>query len=238
MTTISDAFEDLSHALRVLLEAHLKANGGLLQIDRAEAVGNIEAGLSGVLNAFHSLYDATSKHSKINVDWYASPELATILILRNARHHNHAKKIRTLYTYYVQEAEEVGRLEMYVLIDFPAAEDGADTFDLYLSWHDLKALLELPYSITRIKSPDSIRNYLGSNSFKSYAEKFGQAESRVFFNVVPLICNAAATIVPAIARNVQPRSTESETYLFLFKDMPQSDTSSPEVNCGRVAYMP
>lgn len=238
MTTISDAFEDLSHALRVLLEAHLRANGGLLQIDRAEAVGNIEAGLSGVLNAFHSLYDATSKHSKINVDWYASPELATILILRNARHHNHAKKIRTLYTYYVQEAEEVGRLEMYVLIDFPAAEDGADTFDLYLSWHDLKALLELPYSITRIKSPDSIRNYLGSNSFKSYAEKFGQAESRVFFNVVPLICNAAATIVPAIARYVQPRSTESETYLFLFKDMPQSDTSSPEVNCGRVAYMP
>ena len=129
-------------------------------------------------------------------------------------------------------------MEMYVLIDFPAAEDGADTFDLYLSWHDLKALLELPYSITRIKSPDSIRNYLGSNSFKSYAEKFGQAESRVFFNVVPLICNAAATIVPAIARYVQPRSTESETYLFLFKDMPQSDTSSPEVNCGRVAYMP
>ena len=59
MTTISDAFEDLSHALRVLLEAHLRANGGLLQIDRAEAVGNIEAGLSGVLNAFHSLYDAT-----------------------------------------------------------------------------------------------------------------------------------------------------------------------------------
>ena len=129
-------------------------------------------------------------------------------------------------------------MEMYVLIDFPAAEDGADTFDLYLSWHDLKALLELPYSITRIKSPDSIRNYLGSNSFKSYAEKFGQAESRVFFNVVPLICNAAATIVPAIAPYVQPRSTESDTYLFLFKEMPLSDTSSPEVNCDPVAYLP
>lgn len=238
MTTISDAFEDLSHALRVLLEAHLRANGGLLQIDRAEAVGNIEAGLSGVLNAFHSLYDATSKHPEVNVDWYASPELATILTLRNARHHNHAKKVRTIYTYYVQEAEKVGRMEMYVLIDFPAAEDGADTFDLYLSWHDLKTLLELPHNVTRIKSPDSIRNYLGSDSFKSYADNFDQAENRVFFNVVPLICNAAATIVPAIAPYVQPRSTESDTYLFHFKDMPQSDTSSPEVNCGPVAYLP
>ena len=203
MTTISDAFEDLSHALRVLLEAHLRAKGGLLQVDRAEVVGNIEAGLSGVLNAFHSLYDATSKLPEVNVDWYASPELATILTLRNARHHNHAKKIRTLYTYYVQEAEKVGRMEMYVLIDFPAAEDGADAFDLYLSWHDLKTLLELPQSVTRIKSPDTIRNYLGSDSFKSYADNFDQAENRVFFNFVPLICNAAATIVPVIAPYVE-----------------------------------
>lgn len=238
MTTISDAFEDLSHALRVLLEAHLTANGGLLQIDRAEAVGNIEGGLSGVLNAFHSLYDATSKHPEINLDWYVSPELATILTIRNARHHNHAKKIRTIYTYYVQEAEKVGRMEMYVLVDFPAAEDGADTFDLCLSWHDLKALLELPSSITRIKSPDFLRNYLGSDSFKAYADSFDQAENRVFFNVVPLICNAAATIVPAIAPYVKARSTESDTYLFLFKDMPQFDTSSPEVTCGPVAYLP
>lgn len=238
VTTISDAFEDLSHALRVLLEAHLRANTGLLQIDRAEAVGNIEAGLSGVLNAFHSLYDATSKHSEISIDWYASPELSTILILRNARHHNHARKVRTLYTYYVQEAEKVGRMETYVLIDFPAGEEGADAFDLYISWQDLKVLLELPYSITRIKSPDAVRKYLGSDSFASYAGHFDQSESRVFFNVVPLICNAAATIVPVIAPYVQARSTESETYLFLFRDMPQSDTSAPQINCGPVAYMP
>jgi hypothetical protein len=129
-------------------------------------------------------------------------------------------------------------MEMYVLIDFPAAEEGADTFDLFLSWYDFKTLLELPQSVTRIKSPGCIRKYLGGDSFNSYADNFYQAESRVFFNIVPLICNAAATIVPAIAPYVQPQSTESKTYLFLFKDMPQSETSRPEVSCGPVAYLP
>ena len=39
---ITDAFEDLSHALRVLLEADIRAHRqGLIQIDRAEAVGSI-----------------------------------------------------------------------------------------------------------------------------------------------------------------------------------------------------
>lgn len=93
MNEISDAFESLAHALRVLLEADWHAKvGGLLEVDRAEAVGNIEAALAGVLNAFHSLYDAINKSTDVAIEWYANPELAMILVLRNARHHNHAKK--------------------------------------------------------------------------------------------------------------------------------------------------
>lgn len=62
MSQITDAFEDLSHALRILLEADDRAHRqGLLQIDRAEAVGNIDTALGAVLNAFHSLYDAQEK---------------------------------------------------------------------------------------------------------------------------------------------------------------------------------
>ena len=241
MTPISDAFEDLSHALRVLLEADFRAKaGGLLHLDRAEAVGNIESALAGVLNAFHSLYDATSKDDSLSIDWQSTPELATILALRNARHHNHAKKVRTLYTYYNQEAEKVGSMEMYVLLDFPATEDGGDTFDLFMSWKDFNDFLAMPTSTTRIRPPnvEAIRRYLGASQFPAYAEGFDQSEDRVFFNIIPLICNAAAIVVPMIASLINPQSTESKTYLWLFSDMPRSDISSPEVNCGPIAYMP
>ena len=64
---IEHAFEELAQGLRVLLEADFKANrGGLLLVDRAEAVGNIENALSSVLNAFHSLYDAIEKNWELS----------------------------------------------------------------------------------------------------------------------------------------------------------------------------
>lgn len=242
MSHVTDGFEDLSHALRVLLEADVRAHRqGLLQVDRAEAVGNIETALTGVLNAFHSLYDALKKegHGDL-VEWYKTPELATVLILRNARHHNQAKKIRTMYSYYAQEAEKIGRMEMYALVGFPAQEDGASTFEIYLSWADLKTLLALPPKDTRIDgaAAQSVRDYLNTAKFPEYATHYELEETRVFFNVVPLIVNAAIKLVPLIKHLVLPRSTESETFLTLFQDILPANTRDHEVNCGPIALIP
>jgi hypothetical protein len=239
---VTDAFEDLSHALRVLLEADVHAHRqGLLQVDRAEAVGNIETGLAAVLNAFHSLYDAMDKEGLSNlIDWYNTAELAAVLLLRNARHHNRAKKIRTMYSYYAQEAEKIGRMEMYILVDFPGEEDDADTFDVYISWADLKTLLALPPQETRIREPvaQAVRDHLGATKFRDYAAYYELEEERVFFNIVPLLVNAAVKVVPLIKHLVSPRSMESETYLTLFQHVLPADTQNHEVNCGPIALMP
>lgn len=242
MSLITDAFEDLSHALRVLLEADARAHRqGLLQLDRAEAVGNNETALAAVLNAFHSLYDAMDKEGHCGlIDWYETPELATVLILRNARHHNRAKKIRTMYSYYAQEAKKIGRMEMYILVDFPAMEDGVDTFDVYVSWADMRALLSLPKAETRIRdaAAQSVRAYLGSSKFSAYATHYELEEDRVFFNVVPLFVNAAVKLVPLIKHLVSPRSMEGETFLTLFQHVLPANMHDHEVYCGPIALMP
>lgn len=242
MSQVTDAFEDLSHSFRVLLEADDRAHRqGLLQLDRAEAVGNIETALAAVFNAFHSSYDSLDKegHAGI-VDWYKTPELATILTLRNARHHNQAKKIRTMYGYYAQEAAKIGQMEMYVLVDFLAEEEGADTFDVYISWADLKTLLALPPKQTRVPAAtsQSIQTYLGTAKFREYATHFQLNEERVFFNVIPLFVNAAVKLVPLIKDLVSPRSMEGETYLTLFQHVQPANTQTHEVNCGPIALMP
>ena len=121
---IENAFEDVAQSLRILLEADFLANHqGLLFADRAEAVGNIETALSSVLNAFHSLYDAIKQLGNNPIDWYRTGSLATILAIRNARHHNKANRIRTLYTYHTQEAERLDRMAQYVYVDFPSPEE-------------------------------------------------------------------------------------------------------------------
>ncbi len=236
-SVIAIAFEDLAQSLRVLLEAYHRAEAqGLLQVDRPEAVGNIETGLSSVLNAFHSLYDAIEKQLGVQpVDWYGTPELALLLALRNARHHNKANKIRTLYTYHAHESTRPNDVSEYVLVDFPLSEEGGDTFDVFLSWIDLDAFLNMSDNRLRRGVPDAIRQYLRSQLFAGYATQHELDESRVFFNITPLIVNGALAIVPHIHGHLRPLSTESEFFAEHFKTVGQAATSTHEVTCGSVS---
>lgn len=234
--SVNHCFEDLSQSLRVLLEADARANRfGLLQIDRAEAIGNIEIAYMAVLNAFHSLHDAIAdtEFSKM-LEWSNTVEYATVLVLRNARHHNHANKIRTHYAYHLQTSDDPTRLRQYVFVDFPAQEDGGDTFNLFLSASDLKLLLNLPRETTRIRDnvKQSIYEYLGLANFGNFAAEYELDESRVLFNVIPLLVNAMIKIVAVLRNVLEPNTTESETFLWLFEDMPLADTTSPEIVCG------
>lgn len=168
------------------------------------------------------------------LDWYACGELATILTIRNARHHNHANKIRTQYTYHVQEAPKPTKMVSYVLVDFPSPDPSADTYDVYLSWADMMTLFSLPQQQTRLpeQTKTIIREYLGSDRFASYAEHFDMPEKLVFFNATPLIVNAAAKVVPVIAQEVEPGSSESEFFLDHFSDVEPALTQKPDVDCG------
>lgn len=239
MSLITHAFEDLAQSLRVLLEADARAHRyGLLMTDRHEAVGNIETAVSSVLNAFHSLRDAIQKESGEGaVDWYKVDALAFVCAVRNARHHNKANRIRTVYTYHAQESENPMQLEQYVFVDYPAADETGDTFDVYLSWSDLKSLLDLPRQESRIPSEtcDLIRAYIGSEVFDEYCGCYGLPASKVFINLVPLIVNAAVAIVPKIKKMVNGESTESRFFIEHFMTVGKADTHKPEVNCGPFA---
>ncbi|MDR5748740.1 hypothetical protein QCE73_36780 [Caballeronia sp. LZ029] len=240
MDPVSHSFEDLAQSLRILLEAHHRAEReGLIRLDRAEATGNVESAVSGVLNSFHSLFDAMTKaRMSKQLDWYKTPELALILLLRNARHHNHARKIRTLYTHYAQEAKRIGSMERYVLMDFPPADDDGDTFDVYLSWGDLRSLLTASSKESGVKEDTaaSVKAYLGIERFAEYAAYHEVSEARVMFNVVPLIVNAGRKIAPSLKGKIETRSTEADSFLKLFNVVGQANTLDHEVAGGPIAW--
>lgn len=217
----------MAQALRILLEAYLK-KGELILVDRAEAIGNLEAGLSSVLNCFHSLHDSIQKKLPTHpVNWYQSPELLLVLAIRNARHHNCANKIRSLYSYHLQQTQNPHDKESYVLIDFPSSEEGGAFMDHYLSWADLNTFLTAPRSENRLndKAATIINNYLHADRFADYASSNGLEIGKVFFNVIPLIANAAIKIIPSLAGQLSGLSTESKTFIWHFSTMPAIDTS-------------
>ena len=145
-----------------------------------------------------------------------------------------------MYSYYAQEAKKIGSMEMYILVDLPAEEDNADTFEVYLSWVDLQQLLAMPSDESRIRQPiaQSIQDSLATSKFKGYAEHYELEEERVFFNVVLLFVNAMVKLVPLIKYLVSPRSTESKAFLTLFQHVLPANTQHHEVNCGPIALMP
>ncbi|QXP62488.1 hypothetical protein [Polaribacter sp. HaHaR_3_91] len=204
-------------------------------MDRSEAIGNIETALTNVLNSFHSLYDAINKQLQEKpIDWYRTGSLAFILAIRNARHHNHANRIRTLYTYHLQEAKNFQTMEQCVLIDFTSPEEEADTFDVYVSWEDIGELISMPKKISKITDDTSseIMSYLNSEKFPEYTRMYNLKEGKVFLNIVPLIVNAAIAIVPLIKDYCNSNTTESNTFKELFSNIKPADTINHDVNCG------
>lgn len=227
---ITDAFEGFAHSLRMLLEAKFRANE-LLFIDPHEAAGNIEQSLTNLLNAIHSLYDGVVAQRNVALDWYGMPETATVLAIRNARHHNSSNRIRGLYTYHLQQPN-AGISQPYVYVDYPDTGDGGDTIDVPVSWFDIKNYLDLPSSESRLRPSvnNKIRAYLALELMDSYASAHHVREECVFLNVVPLIMNAGLQFVPVIKPFLNPRSNEAKWFSEHFDHILATNTQSHVVS--------
>jgi hypothetical protein len=130
-------------------------------------------------------------------------------------------------------------MRQYVLVDFSSDEEGADTFNVYMSWRDLNNLLSLVKRESRLdpSTCSLIHHYIGSTKFADYASYYGLNISRVFFNIVPLFVNAGATLVPLIQSNLRGVSTESKFFASHFSSVHLADTEHPSVTCGPIALL-
>ena len=226
---LTHSFENLAQAYRVLAEAWMQL-GRLIVVDRAEAIGNIEQATSAKLNAFHNLYDQMKQAGIREPDWYESPELCTLLAIRNARHHNKANGIRSLYNYHRYNADNAEASETYYYVNFASPEeDGGDFMDVPLSWGDLGEFLSLAQkeSHLRPQATDLIREYLAYDKIRSAADLNGYPPERVFLNFVPLALNAGIRLQAAVRQHVQPDSTEATYFLHHFESVLPANTKEP-----------
>lgn len=228
---LTHSFEDLAQSFRVIGEAAFDA-GRLMDIDRAEAIGNIETALNAKLNSFHNLYDLMSRELPDSIDWYETPELLTILAIRNARHHNKANRIRSLYNYHRQTVQPPTTAKQYFYVDFPSPpeEKGADCFDLPISWADIDLFLSLPRSESKLHhvAKKRIRDYLNANALEAAATKAGNTKEKIFINFIPLALNAGIALQPYAIDHVQPDSMEARYFLEHFGSVAPTLTKQHE----------
>lgn len=232
MKSISEAFDSFSHALRLNTE-HLIHAPALMKVDPQEAAGNLDTGLSAVLNGFHSIYDAAQASSQINFSWNKAAPTATLLAIRNARHHNHAHRIRSVETYFTRPRQ--GRVSgEFGLVTYGAASPLEQRlFVQALSWQDVNELLNLPYSVTRLNAQraQTINDYLGGDTLTSFAASRTQ-EVPIFFDILPIITNAAKAAVRVLEREIEVLSMEGKDFLAHFKGVGEVDMTVQHFRLG------
>ncbi len=226
---LTHSFENVAQAFRILIESDWNYRR-LLDVDRAEAIGNLESGINNQLNALHSLYDQMQA-LRLEPDWYLTPQLLTILVIRNARHHNKANRIRTLPTYHRYNVIPPEREKVYFYVDTPKAEDGGDFFDVPISWADIDEMLSLPRGESRLKlgARERVREYLNADYFERVAQERGVNKENIFINYVALAHNAGVVLYNYIHDKVSPDddSVEAKSFLDLWATVKKGDTANP-----------
>ncbi|EGT3611639.1 hypothetical protein FAP59_18840 [Morganella morganii] len=226
---LTHSFENVAQSFRILIESHWNYTR-LLSVDRAEAIGNLESGINNQLNALHSLYDQMQA-LHLEPDWYLSPELLTILVIRNARHHNKANRIRTLPAYHRYSESNPKSTKDYFYVDTTEMDDGGDFFNVPISWADIDEMLSLPRKESRLKSDvrERVREYLDAEYFESVAQERGINKEDIFINYVALAHNAGVTLYPYIKDKVTPDedSIEAKAFLDIWASVKKGDTTNP-----------
>jgi hypothetical protein len=212
---ISDRFESLSQAFRVFTEQHLRFRT-LFLIDAPEAVGNVDHAIDGILNAFHGLYDAAKIEANGAFNFYDDPLCALVLRLRNARHHNQANGLRSIYRC---ARSEVARVD-YLLVNFAAGsgEEGGSFAEYYISWSDVLAVMALQAE-KYAASVAASREAISASQFEMWCVQHGYSERQIFVNLVPILSAAGSACIGALVKYIRPQSVEAEAFLDIFQSV-------------------
>ena len=221
---LTHSFEDLTQSIRVLMESGMKLPN-LIKIDRPEAIGSLETAINSTLNAYHSLYDLMNSELGSPIDWYATQELSVILAIRNARHHNKANRIRSLYNFHLQTCDAATDHRKYLYVKFPAEGEGY-ILDVPISWLDLSTFLNLPREESRMRpaSCELIRTYINSTEFEDYTSGKNIDDQYIFINLAPLFLNAGIELFPYIKQHIELESVEAKSFADIFETFTPADT--------------
>ncbi|MER9546133.1 hypothetical protein NKI72_29505 [Mesorhizobium sp. M0437] len=233
MKSISEAFDSFAHALRINTE-HLIRAPQLMRIDPQECAGNLDQGLSAILNAFHSIYDAAKDDPHVVFAWNRTAPTATLLAFRNAKHHNHARRIRSLETFFTRGGKGRTSNEYGLVAYGRPPGSGEPLFIQAISWTDTNELLNMPYETTHLSADRvaTIYSYLGGDAISAFA-RLHHPDLPIFFDALPLIVNAARAVVPVLEPRIERLSMESEGFLDHFKSVDLVDMAVQHVRVER-----
>ncbi|ANH66642.1 hypothetical protein [Mitsuaria sp. 7] len=222
MTPVQFAWEGLSNAMRLYVEGKLRFDN-LFQVDREEAVNNMDRAMEAKLEKFHSLYDVTKDLP--GFEFFAHGDTSLLIVLRNALHHRDHSLFQSWNARLgLNDGMHLLSGTEFLLASTTPGEAG-HTVRFYYPLHDFYARLGAP----RISNPTAMKALWDAellfDEMASEGRRARYPDDRVYVDVMPAFMSAIARVRTWLdATGFQPAGYDGKTYFehFADLDLPQS----------------
>lgn len=246
---VANALGRFANAMRLYGEAFMRYRS-LVEIDKEEAIHNLDRSFEAVLEGFHGLYDV-SKHL---LDYHAFPETSLLISLRNALHHrDHPLFHSLLQTIWLDGGAERLHGAEY-LIARHRTTGGAPPLMMHLIklsdvYDRLDPRVDSPY-LNRMGRNNTLTQFETLEDGLAFAKIWSNAraerypDKQVYLDVLPVFNSAVSRVFIALVNAGVPfKNFDENAYRQMFIeevriDLKHFDFFSLRINDAQLAFGP
>ena len=238
LVAIENAISNLANYMRLYTEAHSRF-ASLFDVDREEAIHNMERAFEAKLEAFHTLYDVSKDH----FPYFDHGDTCALIALRNAIHHRDHPLFQGLMSdLWLRGDPNQWNGATYLLARHRMSSEGMLPMTAYFKLDDFRLRLDpeadSPYLDRFLKGAKAfqrfclIRDELGLDAIRQVSEAERYPDNQVYVDMMPVFVSAIVRVFRALDKaGANFRGFDAETYKTPF-------TSELEVDLKAIEYQP
>lgn len=238
LAAVENAISNLANYMRLYVEAHMRF-ASLFDVDREEAIHNMERAFEAKLEAFHTLYDVSKDH----FPYFNHGDTSALIALRNAIHHRDHPLFRGLLSdLWLSGDPNQWNGATYLLARHRMSSEGVLSMTAYFKLEDFRLRLdpeaESPYRDRFLNGERAfqrfhlVRDELGFDAIRQVSAAERYPDDQVYLDMMPVFVSAVARVFKALDEiGANFKGFDAETYKKPF-------TSELEVDLKSINYQP
>lgn len=204
LATVENAISNLANYMRLYVEAQNRF-ASLFDLDREEAIHNMERAFEAKLEAFHTLSDV----SKDQIQYFDHGDTSTLIALRNALHHrNHPLFQGLLSELWLRGDPNRWNGATFLLARHRMSSGGMLSMTAYFKLDDFRLRLDpaadSPHRDKFLKGEKAvqrfclIRDELAFDAIQQAARKERYPDNQVYVDMMPVFVSAVSRVFKAL----------------------------------------
>lgn len=238
LAAVENAISNLANYMRLYVEAQMRF-ASLFDVDREEAIHNMERAFEAKLEAFHTLYDV----SKDYFQYFDHGDTSALIALRNALHHrDHPLFLGLLSDLWLQGDPNRWNGATFLLARHRMSSGGILSMNAYFKLDDFRLRLDpaaaSPHGDKFLKGEKAVQRYnlihgeLAFDAVREAAENERYPDNQVYVDMMPVFVSAVVRVFKALDKvGANFKGFDAETYKKPF-------TSELEVDLKSFNYQP